>query len=198
MGSTISNSSHTRIELDGLSSFAAGAARHVLTATDTVTQLPNENPDVILGQIHVADGLSSIPYVMLHDRGGAIGVVVKQQQSGSASANYPLLDSVALGTSFRFTIRDNGDGGLTFTAASGGQTATANAPVPPAFSGAAVRFQAGAYHQADSAGRRWLRGRRRAGERSGTHRRPVTLTRCECLSRGQGIVQPLFGRVVSG
>jgi hypothetical protein len=76
--------------------------------------------------------------------------VVKQQQSGSASAKYPLLDNVPLGTSFRFTISDNGDGGLTFTATSGAQHATANAPVPAAFNRAAVRFQAGAYQQADS------------------------------------------------
>jgi hypothetical protein len=94
--------------LDSLTSFNAGARRHVLTAAVMVTQLPKENPDVLLGQIHGADALSSIPYVMLHDKDGAIGVVVKQQQSGSASAKYPLLDNVALGTSFLFTISAHG------------------------------------------------------------------------------------------
>jgi Alginate lyase len=149
-GSTTPNSSHTRTELDSLTSFSAGAERHVLTATVTVSQLPQDEPDVIVGQIHGADDISSIPYVMLHYSDGAIGVVVKQKQSGSTSGKYPLLDNVPLGTSFRFTISDNGDGGLTFTATSGGRTATANAPVPPAFSGESVRFQAGAYQQADS------------------------------------------------
>ncbi len=151
-GSTTPHSSHTRTELDSLTSFRAGAARHVLTATVTVTQLPRERPDVILGQIHGAEVLSSVPYVMLHDDDGVIGVVVKQQRSGSAGARYPLLDNVGLGASFRFTISDNGDGGLTFTATSGGRTGTANAPVPAAFGGATVRFQAGAYQQADSTG----------------------------------------------
>ncbi|HEY0813875.1 MAG TPA: polysaccharide lyase family 7 protein [Pseudonocardia sp.] len=149
-GSTTPNSSHARTELDSLTSFPAGSGRHVLTATVTVTQLPQQEPDVIVGQIHGADDISSIPYVMLHDADGAIGVVVKQKQSGSTSDKYPLLDNVPLGTSFRFTITDNGNGSLTFTATSGGRTATANAPVPQAFSGASVRFQAGAYQQADS------------------------------------------------
>ena len=149
-GSTTANSRHTRTELNSLTPFNAGAGRHVLTATVTVTQLPRETPDVILGQIHGAEDLSSVPYVMLHDNDGAIGVVVKQQQSGSASARYPLLTDVALGTSFRFTISDNGDNSMTFTATSGDKTATANAPVPAAFSGATVRFQTGAYQLADS------------------------------------------------
>jgi hypothetical protein len=151
-GSTTPNSSHTRTELDNLTSFNAGSSKHLLTATVTVTQLPRETPDVILGQIHGSDDISSVPYVMLHDNDGAIGVVVKQKQSGSESAKYPLLDNVPMGTSFRFTISDNGDGSLTFTATSGDKTATANAPVPAPFSGATVRFQAGAYQQADSTG----------------------------------------------
>ena len=39
---------------------------------------------------------------------------------------------------------------MTFTATSRGLTATATAPIPPEFLGATVRFQAGAYQQADS------------------------------------------------
>jgi Alginate lyase len=151
-GGTTPNSSHTRTELDSLSSFLAGVGRHVLTATVVVTQLPQEKPDVIVGQIHGADGLSSIPFVMLHDSGGEIMVVVKQKQSGTESDQYPLLDNVPLGAPFRFTISDNGDGGLTFTAASGGRSATASAPIPEAFNGVSVRFQAGDYQQADSKG----------------------------------------------
>lgn len=151
-GSTTPNSSHTRTELDNLSSFSAGVGRHILTATVVVTQLPTEKPDVIVGQIHGADALSSIPFVMLHDEGGAIVVVVKQKQSGPDGNQYPLLDNVPLGTPFRYTISDNGDGSLTFTATSGGRTATVNAPVPAAFSEDSVRFQAGDYQQANSKG----------------------------------------------
>lgn len=39
---------------------------------------------------------------------------------------------------------------MTFTATSDGHTTTATARIPPAFIGAPVRFQAGAYQQADS------------------------------------------------
>lgn len=151
-GSTTPNSSHTRTELDSLSSFLAGVGRHALTATVVVTQLPQEKPDVIVGQIHGADALSSTPFVMLHDDNGVIMVVVKQKQSGKDGDHYPLLDNVPLGTPFRFTISDNGDGTLTFTATSGGRTATASSPVPEAFSEVSVRFQAGDYQQADSKG----------------------------------------------
>lgn len=149
-GSTTAHSSHTRTELDSHTSFQAGVGRHVLTATVAVTQLPREKPDVIVGQIHGADVLSSIPFVMLHDQGGAIMVVVKQNRAGPEGAQYPLLANVPLGVPFRFTISDNGDGGLTFTATVGGKTVTANAPIPAAFANAPVRFQAGDYQQADS------------------------------------------------
>jgi Alginate lyase len=149
-GSTTPHSSHTRTELDSHTSFLAGVGRHVLTATVAVTQLPREKPDVIVGQIHGADVLSSIPFVMLHDQSGAIVVVVKQNRAGPEGAQYPLLANVPLGVPFRFTISDNGDGGLTFTATTDGQTATANAPIPTAFNKAPVRFQAGDYQQADT------------------------------------------------
>jgi hypothetical protein len=106
--------------------------------------------DVIVGQIHGADAISSIPFVLLHDNGGAIGVAVKQQQSGPQATSVSLLTNVPLGSPIDFTISDNGDGSLAFTATADGRTATASPPVPAAFRGAPVRFQAGAYQQADS------------------------------------------------
>ncbi len=149
-GTTTPNSTHTRTELDNHTSFPAATAHHTLTATLAVTQLPTERPDVIVGQIHGSDAISSIPFVLLHDDNGQIGVAVKQARSGSASTNLSLLDNVPLGTLFGYTITDNGDDTLTFTATSAGHTATATARIPPTFIGATVRFQAGAYQQADS------------------------------------------------
>ncbi len=153
-GSTTPHSRHTRTELDSLTSFHAGVGRHLLSASVTVTQLPRAKPDVILGQIHGADALSSVPFVMLHDDGGQVVVVVKQTRTGPDSARLPLLTDVPLGARFDFTIADNGDGSVTFTATRDGRTATAGTAVPAAFRGASVRFQAGAYQQADSTGGR--------------------------------------------
>jgi hypothetical protein len=41
-----------------------------------------DSKDIIIGQIHGADDISSVPFVMLHYRDGEIRVVVKQEQSG--------------------------------------------------------------------------------------------------------------------
>jgi Alginate lyase len=149
-GATTKNSSHARTELVQRDTFPAGSEPHTLTASATVTQLPNENPDVILGQIHGAADIKSVAWVMLHYFDGAIKVVVKQAQSGSASQDYVLADSVPLNTPFTFRLSDNGNGTLTFGLDAAGQTKTATAPVPPAFAKATVRFQVGAYQQAES------------------------------------------------
>jgi hypothetical protein len=149
-GATTKNSSHARTELVQRDNFAAGSEPHTLTASATVGQLPSENPDVILGQIHGAEDLKSVAWVMLHYFDGAIKVVVKQAQSGSASQDYVLADSVPLNTPFTFRLSDNGNGTLTFGLDANGQTKTATAPVPPAFTGATVRFQVGAYQQAEA------------------------------------------------
>nr|MBA3907032.1 hypothetical protein [Pseudonocardiales bacterium] len=76
---------------------------------------------------------------------------VKQQQTGEAHTDIPLLSDVPLGTRFDYALTDNGDGSLGFTATAGGRTVTGRAEVPAAFTGASVRFQAGAYQQAPSA-----------------------------------------------
>jgi hypothetical protein len=149
-GVTTPNSEHARTELDSLTDFRAGTGRHVLTASVAVSQVPKEVPEVIIGQIHGAADISSVPFVMLFYAGGAVKVVVKQEQSGTAGTDYPLLTDVPLNARFDYGITDNGDGSLTFTASYGGQTASASGPVPAAFAGASVRFQAGAYQQASS------------------------------------------------
>jgi hypothetical protein len=120
--------------LDSLSPFLAGVGRHGLTAAVTVAQLPRAKPDVILGQIHGSDAISSVPFVMLHDENGKIDVVVKQQQSGPSGVTVPLLTDVPLGTPFTYSISD-GNGTLTFTATAAGRTASGTAAVPAPFNG---------------------------------------------------------------
>ena len=116
----------------------------------SVGQVPSGGQYVIIGQIHGADDLSSVPFVMLFYTAGALQVVVKQQQSGEQHLDYPLLTDVPVGARFDYGIRDNGDGSLTFTASYNGQHASATAPLPAAFRDATVRFQAGAYQQDSS------------------------------------------------
>lgn len=149
-GVTTKHSEHARTELDRLETFAAGSGSRTLSASVTVTQLPTAVPEVIVGQIHGADDISSVPFVMLFYANGTLRAVVKQDRAGAAHTDVPLLSDVPLGTPFDYTITDNGDGTVTVTTTAGAHTATGSAPVPAAFSGATVRFQVGAYQQAPS------------------------------------------------
>jgi hypothetical protein len=49
-GATTANSEHPRTELQSLTYFKAGTAVHTLTASVTLTQLPQDGRGVILGQ----------------------------------------------------------------------------------------------------------------------------------------------------
>jgi hypothetical protein len=151
-GVTTKNSEHARTELGRLENFAAGSGRHTMTASLTVAQVPTEVPEVIVGQIHGAADISSVPFVMVFYDGGTVKAVVKQEQSGNAHTDVPLLDGVPVGAPFDYSITDGGDGTLTVTATYQGRTVSGSAPVPAAFAGATVRFQAGAYQQAPSGG----------------------------------------------
>ncbi len=146
-GAKTKNSDHARTELVDLNTFTAGSGRHTLSASTTVSQVPADTHDVIIGQIHGADTIKAVPFVMLHYDAGTITVVVKQQQSGPPAQQLTLLSGVALGARFDYGITDNGEGSLTFTADDGPRHASMNAPIPAAFHGATVRFQAGAYQQ---------------------------------------------------
>jgi len=115
-----------------------------------VSQAPSANQDIIIGQIHGADDISSVPFVMLHYDAGTIKVVVKEAQSGSTSDKYPLITGVPLGARFSYTISDLGNGSMTFSANYGTSTRSITAAIPQPFRGATVRFQAGAYQQGDS------------------------------------------------
>jgi len=151
-GATTEHSDHARTELDRTDNFVAGAGRHTLTATVVVNQVPSGGKDVIIAQIHGAESISSVPYVMLHWDDGELKVVVKQELSGSVAKDYPLTSDVPLGAPFDIGITDNGDGTMTFTASYQGDNPNATAPVPAAFAGATVRFQVGAYQQDLSTG----------------------------------------------
>jgi hypothetical protein len=151
-GATTKNSDHARTELDSLTNFTAGSGKHSLIGTAVVSQVPADAKDVIIAQIHGADDVSSVPFVMLHWNDGELKVVVKTVQKGSDGQSYPLTSGIPLGAKFDFGITDNGDGTLTFSANYDGDTPTATGPLPPAFAGATVRFQAGAYQQSISTG----------------------------------------------
>jgi hypothetical protein len=151
-GATTKNSENPRTELDSLTNFAAGTGPHTLAASVTLLQVPQDGGGIILGQIHGAGDISSVPYVMLRFQDGQVKVVVKQVKDGNAHVNYPLLDNVGLNSRFDFTITDLGNGSLAFSASHDGDTRQVEAPVPAQFKGQTVRFQAGDYQQADSPG----------------------------------------------
>jgi Alginate lyase len=147
---TTPNSGHSRTELVSTSAFALGAASHTLAATLAVTQVPDTDHDIIVGQIHGGGSISSVPFVMLHWRAGDIVVVVKRALSGSSAQNFTLLQGVPLGGRFGYTISDAGDGELSLTATYAGRTGKAAARIPEAFLGTEMRFQVGDYQQATS------------------------------------------------
>jgi hypothetical protein len=151
-GATTKNSDHPRTELQSLTNFKAGTGPHTLTASVTLLQVPQDGGGIILGQIHGADDISSVPYVMLRWENNKLRVVVKQAHKGEKLINYPLLDNVGLNSEIDFTIADLGNGSMTFSATYNGQTRQTTAPVPDRFQGQTVRFQAGDYQQSDEAG----------------------------------------------
>jgi hypothetical protein len=144
-GATTANSDHPRTELDSLHNFQVGRGRHALLASVSVTQVPTKKQDVIIGQLHGADDISSVAFVMLHYTGGSIKVVVKKSEDGSDATTYPLLTGVPLSVRFDYSIRDNGNGSLTLGARYGDKVASVDVRIPDDFKDATVRFQAGAY-----------------------------------------------------
>jgi hypothetical protein len=150
-GATTANSDHARTELNSLTTFAAGRGVHTLSASVTLHQEPADGRGIIVGQIHGAEDIKSVAYVMVRYQKGRLRVAVKQVQDGDDVINYPLLDGLRVGDRFDFTIGDTGDGTMLFTATRDGVTQRAVAPVPAEFTGATVRFQAGDYQLAETA-----------------------------------------------
>jgi Alginate lyase len=150
IGATTSNSEHSRTELVSDANFTFGTGVHTMRAVLSVTQVPNTDQDIDVGQIHGGGSMSSIPFVMLHWRDGSIVVVVKTELSGSASQTITLLTGVPLGGRFSYVMTDDGNGNLTLTAAYNGQAQQAVVPVAAALIGTDERFQVGDYEQAVS------------------------------------------------
>lgn len=148
-GVTTENSSHPRTELNSLTNFKAGSGPHTLRASVTLQQVPKDGQGIILGQIHGADDISSVPYVMLRYQDNGVHVVVKNVQDGDDRVKYQLLENVPLNSRFDFTISDLGNGQMVFLGTIDGRTSRVQAPIPGEFAGATVRFQAGNYQQSD-------------------------------------------------
>ena len=149
-GAKTANSEHSRTELVSTDDWSFGTGVHTLSAVLSVDQVPSSNPDVCVGQIHGGGAIKSIPFVMLHWRGGDIVAIVKTVLRGSASRSITLLTGVPLGARFSYVMTDDGNGSLTLTAAYRGQAQQATMQVVPAFLSTDQRFQAGAYQQATS------------------------------------------------
>jgi hypothetical protein len=149
VGATTSHSGSPRTELIDNTGFKSGTSgAHTLAATVIVGQVPQTSQTIIVGQIHGGADLSSDPYTMLYYSGGTVHVKVNQQlASGNNYRDYPLLKNVGIGNAFSYTITDEGDGTLHFTATYNGSTQQQTAPVPSVWSGKDVRFQAGDYEQ---------------------------------------------------
>jgi Alginate lyase len=154
VGATTPNSRHARTELVSKTQFAFGiSGGHVLNARASVMQVPSSAPDVCVAQIHGAGSLTSVPFVMVHWRDGAIVVVIKQALRGSSSRKIVLLAGVPLGAPFGLTVGDGGvggggDGSIELSAECGGRTIRERVEAPSPFVGTEQRFQVGAYQQA--------------------------------------------------
>ena len=148
-GATTKNSKHPRTELISLTRFRAGTGTHTLRASVTPSQVPRDGQGIILGQIHGADELSSVPYVMLRYQGDQVKVVVKSARKGDERTTYPLLENVPLNSRFDFALADVGNGDMIFSGSCQGRSREVRAPVPAPFRDATVRFQAGSYQQSD-------------------------------------------------
>ena len=155
-GTTTPNSQHTRTELDALTGWQAGTSGpHVLSATLHVDQIPPATGKVIVGQIHGADTISSVSFVLLYYVAGSLYVNVKTDAVKNSSPTklvFDQLPNIPLGETWSYRIADLGDGSLAVTATYGNATQTVTAAVSTAFQSQPVRFQAGAYQQDDSAG----------------------------------------------
>ncbi|MGE7433827.1 polysaccharide lyase family 7 protein [Kitasatospora sp. NPDC001175] len=150
VGATTASSRHPRTELVGRDSWTVGTRKRTLAATVRIGQVPGSTRDVIVGQIHGAGEDGSVPLVMLHYDDGVVRVTVKD--AADRSTVHQLLTGVGLDTAFSYTLADNGNGTLTFTARVGaGNAVRKTVPVPAAYRGTRVRFAAGDYEQASEA-----------------------------------------------
>jgi hypothetical protein len=118
-----------------------------------IQQAPRGRQDIVVGQIHGANDISSSAFLLIHYDNGGVRVQIKQALHPShASKSYPMISGVGLNSWFDYTITENGDGTVTVSITHGADTKPAHYTIPDVFRGQTVRFQAGDYQQADSSG----------------------------------------------
>jgi hypothetical protein len=137
-GATLNGSAHARTELRGTGTFVLGQGSAGLTETASVTQVPDNSHDIIIGQMFPA---GTTPFAMLHYQSGKVYGYIHGQ-----SQEYVLMTGIPLGASFDDSITSNGDT-VTFSVTYQGQTATQTATGIDSFIGDTMHFQAGDYQQ---------------------------------------------------
>jgi hypothetical protein len=150
IGATTPHSLHARTELVQLGGWTLGdAGTHTLTATVSVSQVPTDTHNIIVGQIHGGGADSSVPLVMLHYRGGTIDVLVERGK-GQPVEDCTLLRNVALNQPFSYQLTAYGSTMVFAASTNEHGTLVSRATtytVPTVDIGYPVRFQAGDYQQ---------------------------------------------------
>ncbi|WP_405494241.1 polysaccharide lyase family 7 protein [Nocardia sp. NBC_00511] len=145
-GARTPHSQHSRTELVNSTNFALGGARHTLSATVEVTQLPSAAPNIIIGQIHEP---GPVPFLLLHYEGGRIFASWRTSLDGSTKAGeQQLVSGVPLNSAFTYTITAEAGNTLGLSVTYNGATTSETVTVPAPFVGTQERFQAGDYQQA--------------------------------------------------
>lgn len=146
-GSTASRSLYTGgTELESGIKDSVGEAKHTLSATLEVLQLPRSNPEITVGQLRAGGSDGTNPFAMIDYTPGSLFVQMASGTSATPTV-YPLLTGVAIGSAFSYSLEDNGDGTLTVSVSSGSQKNSYTIDVPSAVHGATGHFSAGDYVQ---------------------------------------------------
>ena len=143
---TTPGSTHSRTELESAIKYKVGTQKHVLSATLQILQLPKNNPEICVAQLHAGGSTGSDPFVMFDFKQGKLYVMVASGTSAAASF-YTLLTNVPLDTSLTYRVSDNGNGTLTIGAVSGSQSKSYTVAIPSILRGASGHFSAGDYQQ---------------------------------------------------
>ena len=143
---TTPGSTHSRTELESAIKYKVGTQKHVLSATLQILQLPKNNPEICVAQLHAGGSTGSDPFVMFDFKQGKLYVMVASGTSVAASF-YTLLTNVPLDTSLTYRVADNGNGTLAIGAVSGSQSKSYTVAIPSVLRGASGHFSAGDYQQ---------------------------------------------------
>ena len=137
-GARLGISEHARTELRGTGTFTLGQGSAGLTETATVTQVPSQSHDIIIGQMFPS---GTTPFAMLHYQTGKVYAYVHDQ-----SQEYVLMTGIPVGATFSDSIEASGSK-VTFSVTYQGKTATKTATGISSWIGDTMHFQAGDYQQ---------------------------------------------------